>query len=99
QIEQPVHESGHWLPGQTAQLSCDFSALRASQQFRPTCRTRKPQIVGPQTAVVTGPPGEELYTDAHGRVKLQFHWDRYGQFDAKSSCWVRVSQPWAGKGW
>ena len=54
---------------------------------------------GPQTATVVGPPGETIHTDKHGRVKLQFHWDRRGKRDDKSSCWVRVSQNWAGKGW
>ena len=54
---------------------------------------------GPQTAVVVGPGGEEIYTDKYGRVKVQFHWDRDGKKDENSSCWVRVSQPWAGKNW
>jgi type VI secretion system secreted protein VgrG len=55
--------------------------------------------LGSQTAVVVGPSGEEIYTDAHGKVKIQFHWDREGKKDENSSCWVRVSQPWAGKAW
>jgi len=54
-------------------------------------------VQGPQTATVSGPGGEELFTDKYGRVKVQFHWDREGQKDEKSSCWVRVSHPWAGK--
>ncbi|MGH9903076.1 MAG: type VI secretion system Vgr family protein, partial [Pyrinomonadaceae bacterium] len=54
---------------------------------------------GTQTAVVVGPPGEEIFTDKYGRVKVQFHWDREGKYDEKSSCWVRVSQNWAGKRW
>ncbi len=54
---------------------------------------------GPQTAVVVGPAGEEIYPDKYGRVKVQFHWDRLGKKDENSSCWVRVSQPWAGKNW
>jgi type VI secretion system secreted protein VgrG len=56
-------------------------------------------VQGPQTAIVVGPAGEEIHTDEHGRVKLQFHWDRYGQGDENASCWVRVSQDWAGKHW
>jgi type VI secretion system secreted protein VgrG len=56
-------------------------------------------VQGPQTAVVVGPSGEEIYTDEYGRVKIQFHWDRYGQKDENSSCWVRVAQIWAGKNW
>ena len=71
--------------------------MPSAQQFRPPRRTPKPFVQGPQTAVVVGPAGEEIFTDKYGRVKVQFHWDRYGKKDEKSSCWVRVSQPWAGK--
>jgi type VI secretion system secreted protein VgrG len=56
-------------------------------------------IVGIQTATVVGPSGEELFCDKYGRVKVQFHWDREGKKDANSSCWLRVAQVWAGKGW
>ena len=68
-------------------------------QFRPPRRTPRPVISGVQTAVVVGPPGNELYTDPQGRVKVQFHWDRVGKKDQNSSCWIRVAQMWAGKGW
>jgi type VI secretion system secreted protein VgrG len=61
--------------------------------------TRKPVVEGPQTAIVVGPGGEEIYVDQHGRVKVQFHWDREGQMNEKSSCWIRVSQLWAGQKW
>jgi type VI secretion system secreted protein VgrG len=54
---------------------------------------------GAQTAVVVGPSGEEIHTEKNGQVKVQFHWDRLGQQDENSSCWIRVSHPWAGKGW
>jgi type VI secretion system secreted protein VgrG len=54
---------------------------------------------GLQTAKVVGPAGDEIYTDKFGRIKVQFHWDRYGKHDENSSCWIRVSQTWAGKGW
>ncbi len=63
--------------------------------FRPPRITRRPHIHGVQTAIVVGPSGEEIYTDANGRVKVQFHWDRLGKDDDKSSCWVRVAQMWA----
>lgn len=53
---------------------------------------------GPQTATVVGPPGEEIWTDKYGRIKVQFHWDREGVMDENSSCWIRVSNPWAGGG-
>ena len=59
----------------------------------------KPVIEGPQMAKVVGPPGEEIYCDEHGRVRVQFPWDRLGQDDEKSSCWVRVTQAWAGATW
>jgi type VI secretion system secreted protein VgrG len=58
-------------------------------------------VQGPQTAMVVGPAGDEIYTDKYGRVKVVFHWDRRGQEkkDENSSCWIRVSSPWAGKAW
>jgi type VI secretion system secreted protein VgrG len=68
------------------------------QPFRPARRTPKPLSNGPDSAVVTGPAGQEIHTDNHGRVKVQFHWDRYGKKDENSSCWIRVSHPWAGSG-
>jgi type VI secretion system secreted protein VgrG len=61
--------------------------------------TRQPIVQGPQTAVVVGPSGQEIFIDKYGRAKVQFHWDRKGQNDDKSSCWVRVSQGWAGNAW
>src|SRR5262249_10693809 len=62
-------------------------------------KTARPVIQGTQTAVVVGPPGEKIYTDKYGRVKVQFHWDREGKKDHSSSCWIRVSQPWGGGNW
>lgn len=79
--------------------SIGFTVLPATEIYRPARTTPKPLIQGPQTAIVAGKSGEEVWTDEHGRVKLQFHWDRYGAGDEKSSCWVRVSQNWAGKRW
>jgi type VI secretion system secreted protein VgrG len=76
-----------------------FECFPAATPFRPASRTPWPTVQGPQTATVVGPPGETIYTDKYGRVKLQFHWDRRGKRDDKSSCWVRVSQNWAGKNW
>lgn len=78
---------------------CNFSVIPATTQFRPPRLTPLPSIAGPQTATVVGPSGEEIHTDAMGRVKLQFHWDRYSTGSDKDSCWVRVSNPFAGKGW
>jgi type VI secretion system secreted protein VgrG len=76
-----------------------FVAMPADVRFRAARQTRCPVMQGPQTAMVVGPPGETIHTDKHGRVKLQFHWDREGKRDDRSSCWVRVSQAWAGAGW
>ncbi len=67
--------------------------------FRPPRLTPRPTMPGPQSAIVVGPDGEEIHADDFGRVKVHFHWDRYDKSNEKSTCWVRVSQPWAGKGW
>lgn len=76
-----------------------LEAIDARVPFRPARTTPKPVIHGAQTAMVVGPSGEEIYTDEHARVKVQFHWDRQGTIDENSSCWIRVAQLWAGKGW
>jgi type VI secretion system secreted protein VgrG len=76
-----------------------FSCVTDETNYRPRRITPKPIIAGPQTAVVVGPAGEEIFTDKFGRVKVQFHWDRQGKKDADSSCWIRVAQTWAGKRW
>jgi type VI secretion system secreted protein VgrG len=76
-----------------------FNCVPLDTRFRPARSTPKPVVHGVQTAVVTGPAGQEIHVDKYGRVKVQFHWDRYGKKDDKSSCWVRVSQAWTGKGW
>jgi type VI secretion system secreted protein VgrG len=76
-----------------------FECIPASVHYRPPRNGSKPTVRGTQTAVVVGPAGEEVYTDKHGRVKVQFHWDREGKGDENSSCWIRVASPWAGKGY
>ncbi|MFD0738595.1 type VI secretion system Vgr family protein [Lysobacter koreensis] len=75
-----------------------ITCVRQKIPFRPLHATPQPRMPGPQTATVVGPPGEEIHEDRYGRVKVQFHWDRVGQFDGSSSCWVRVASPWAGAG-
>lgn len=80
-------------------FNCRFEAMRYAHVFRPARLTPRALIPGPQTAVVVGPAGEEIFTDEHGRVKVQFHWDRLGQKNDRSSCWIRVATPWAGRGW
>jgi len=77
----------------------EFRAFDAKIPFRPLRTTRKPLVQGTQTALVVGKKGEEIWTDKFGRIKVQFHWDREGKKDEKSSCWVRVSQAWAGTKW
>ena len=76
-----------------------FTVSELSVPFRPQQTTPRSVMRGLQTATVVGPAGEEVHTDEHGRVKVQFHWDRSEPFDDTSSCWVRVSQLWAGNGW
>jgi type VI secretion system secreted protein VgrG len=80
-------------------FNCSFTVAEAAEQFRAARLTPKPIVQGPQTAIVVGKSGEEIDTDEFGRVKVQFHWDRYSKADETSSCWVRVSQTSAGKEW
>ena len=79
--------------------SNQFSAIPYSVPYRPPRVTPRPTVQGPHTAIVSGKSGEEIWVDKYGRVKVQFHWDREGKNDENSSCWIRVSQAWAGKGW
>jgi len=74
-------------------------AVFASTQYRPEQVTPKPRVWGVQVATIVGPGGEEIHTDEYGRVRVQFPWDREGQKDDNSSCWMRVSQGWAGAGY
>ena len=76
-----------------------FEVQPADRVYRPARNTAKPIVKGPQTATVTGDPGAEIWTDEYGRVKVQFHWDRLNPDDQTSSCWIRVSQVWAGSGY
>ena len=85
----------HELPSYTNTFTC----IPQITPFRPPRVTPKPVVQGPQTAVVVGPSGEEIYTDPYGRIRVQFHWDREGQRNEQSSCWIRVAQSWAGKQW
>jgi uncharacterized protein involved in type VI secretion and phage assembly len=70
-----------------------FTCIPSQLPFRPARKTPKPFIQGVQHALVTGPPGEEIFTDTYGRVKVQFYWDREGKNDANSSCWLRAGKP------
>jgi type VI secretion system secreted protein VgrG len=81
--------------GYANSIECIPSAI----EWRPERRRKRPRMPSLQTATVVGPAGEEIHTDEHGRIKVQFHWDREGKNDENSSCFVRVIQPWAGNGW
>src|SRR5208282_6676711 len=76
-----------------------FTCIPSSVAYHPPRVTPKPFVQGPQTALVVGKSGEEIWTDKYGRVKVQFYWDRVGQKDETSSCWIRVSSAWAGQNW
>ncbi|AIN61459.1 type VI secretion system tip protein VgrG [Pseudomonas soli] len=82
-----------------AQFESNLSCIDAQQSYRPVSSSLRPIVKGPQTAVVVGPAGEEIWTDQYGRVKVHFHWDRHDQSNENSSCWIRVSQATAGKNW
>jgi len=97
-LENTPYETGDGYP-EEATFEVAFTTRYSQAPFRPTRSTPKARVQGPQTAIVVGKAGEEIWTDEYGRVKVQFHWDRYGKHDEYSSCWLRVSQPWAGKGW
>ncbi len=94
---QSLEEHAHGSSG--FKYSNQFFGIPSSVTLRPERTSPKPVVEGVQTAIVVGPKGEEIYTDEHGRVKVQFHWDREGKRDEKSSCWIRVSQVWAGANW
>lgn len=85
--------------GEDIVYSNHFTCIPLALPFRPPQTVDRPYIAGPQTAVVTGPPGEIIFCDKYGRIKVQFHWDRAGKNDADSSCWVRASQNWGGASW
>jgi type VI secretion system secreted protein VgrG len=88
---------GHEAPDdRSLRYVARFTALPAMTRYVPPDLHRKPLISGRQTAVVTGPEGEEIYADKYGRVKVQFFWDRSDQWNEKTTCWIRVSQGWAG---
>lgn len=96
-ISQESLETG--TSGAGLQYESAMSCISAQQSFRPLPKTVRPIVKGPQTARVVGPSGEEIWTDQFGRVKVHFYWDRHDQSNENSSCWIRVSQAWAGKNW
>lgn len=102
-LRQTMEWNAYSGAGGNAQTGVDYSnqyeAIPFTTTYRPEQTTPKAMVHGPQTALVVGASGEEIYTDKYGRVKVQFYWDRVGQKNENSSCWVRVSQEWAGKTW
>ena len=95
-----IHHGHNNLTGKGASdYSNEFTVHPHQVTYRAPLATPRGLVRGPQTALVTGPAGEEIYTDKHGRIKVQFHWDRQGKYDDKSSCFVRVAQVWAGNGY
>lgn len=93
--EHPQAIPGRGGSGTT--LNNHFAVIPADRTWRPQPQS-KPLVDGPQSAVVTGPAGEEIFCDEHGRVRVKFNWDRYNPSDQDSSCWIRVAQAWAGTG-
>ena len=95
-----VEHDAVWNAGNdSATYDATFSAQRTDSPWRPRRRTPRSILAGSQTAMVVGAAGEEIQTDKYGRIQVQFHWDRLGKKDDKASCFIRVSQPWAGPGW
>ncbi len=100
-VKHKAGQAGNYRTGNSAEefnYTCNFICFPHPINFRPLRNTPIPKVQGTQTAMVVGPKGEEIFVDKHGRVKVQFHWDRLGHRNEKSSCWIRVSQPWAGTG-
>ncbi len=96
EAREPVELTGS---APEASYTNTFTCIPHGVAFRPLRLTPKPVVQGVQTATVTGPPGEEIYTDEHGRVKVQFPWDREGLRNEETTCFIRVGQVWAGQGW
>jgi type VI secretion system secreted protein VgrG len=99
-VEHAARQPLVLAPGEVPfEYSNGFTCIASSTTFRPPRVSPAPRVKGLQSAIVVGPAGEEIYTDQYGRVKVQFHWDREGTKDEKSSCWIRVATFWAGKQW
>jgi len=98
-LEALIAEAPALRSGEQGTSAFLLTAIPVDVPFHPPRLTPRVVMPGPQSAIVVGPAGEEIHADDFGRVKVHFHWDRYDKSDEKSTCWVRVSQPWAGKGW
>lgn len=103
-ITSVTHSGGHDYQAQSgggaeAAYTNEFECVPIESVVHPEPLTPKPRVLGPQTAIVTGPEGEEIHTDEHARIQVQLYWEEKPSYAAGSSCWVRVSQSWAGLGW
>ncbi len=98
-VEHKITDHSHTTNSEGKGYTNTIRCIPANRIYRPPLVSVWPTMKGPQSAVVVGPPGEEIYTDKYGRIKIQFPWDRYGHHNENSSCWVRVSHNWAGKNW
>jgi type VI secretion system secreted protein VgrG len=98
-VEHRGQDFGYTNTDEPAEYENAFTCIPDAVTFRPARLTHRPVVQGPQTAVVVGKQGEEIFTDRYGRVKVQFFWDRQGKKDENSSCWIRVAENWAGKNW
>jgi len=101
QVQHMANAGGYrgWENDAALDYRNTFQCIPHATPYRHPPRTPRPVVQGSQSALVVGPKGEEVHVDAHGRIKVQFYWDRDGKRDEKSSCWVRVTTPWGGKGW
>jgi type VI secretion system secreted protein VgrG len=99
-IHHSAHENSYLHDGGSeSDYTNDFTCIPGKVHYRPALVHPKPVMSGPQSAIVVGPSGEEIYVDEYGRIKVQFHWDRIGKNDENSTCYIQVMQPWAGSGW
>jgi type VI secretion system secreted protein VgrG len=100
-VEHDVVASGDYRSGSggSVDYANRFTCIPAAQAYRPPRTTPRPVIHGLQSAIVTGPPGEEIYVDKYGRIRIQFHWDLKGKKNEKSTCWVRLGSSGAGQSW
>jgi type VI secretion system secreted protein VgrG len=100
-VTHSAHEGSVYFgdPQGGARYENSFRCIPAKTQYRPKRTTQKHQMRGMQSGIVTGPAGEEIYCDSYGRIKVQFNWDRLGQYNENTSCWLRSMVPWAGANW
>ena len=97
--EEILSSAGGSVGGDQPRYRNSFQCIPLDVPMRPRQITPKPRVYGPETGIVSGPSGEEIHVDEHGRIKVQFHWEEETTYDDTSSCWVRVRQQWSGPGW